>query len=130
MTITNLQLTTLFLYNTENEIDNHNPFGSDLKKVYSKELEHNMKLVTYMLSKIQYFEVFIDKETQNKVVSQNTFFPNVDSIYEVLKRNALPKKLDFTDGFIINIQGSEVLFELISYPDRPLCIKTSTEEIY
>ncbi|PZX20118.1 hypothetical protein LX69_00571 [Breznakibacter xylanolyticus] len=120
-------LFTGFLGLTESQIDGNNPFGSALKKVGKQDLEANMQIILYALSQEQYFEAIVDKDQNGIVVSQKTYWTDIEQFYEMMKKKSIPwLKCGYSDGFYIESpQFEKILFELVSYPGRPTCILTS-----
>jgi hypothetical protein len=120
------QLFTAFLGLTEKRIDANPPFGSALKKTGKKDLDANMQIISYSLSQIQYFEVIIDKDQENIVVGQKTYWTDLDHYYQVMKAKALPLRCGYSDGFYVSApQFGKVLFEIVALQGNPRCIMTS-----
>ena len=120
-------LFTSFLGLTEKQIDSTQPFGSALKKMGKQDLDANMQIILYMLSQQQYFEVIIDKDQDNTVVSQKTYWSDIDQYYAFMKKKAIVGlKCGYSDGFYVESpQFEKILFEIISLPGNPNCIMTS-----
>lgn len=120
-------LFTAFLGLTERQIDSKNPFGSLLQKMGKQDLDSNMQIILYMLSQQQYFEVIIDKDQDNIVVSQKTYWPDLNQYYNQLKGKAIPGlNCGYSDGFYVNApQFGKILCEIVSLPGKPRCIMTS-----
>lgn len=119
-------LFTAFLGLTEKQIDANPPFGSALKKTGKADLDANMQIIQYMLSQVQYFEVIIDKDQENIVVSQKTYWTDLDHFYQLMRAKALPFKCGYSDGFYVSApQFGQILFEIVSLEGNPRCIMTS-----
>lgn len=125
--ITTSVLFTGFLGLTESQIDEIQPFGSLLKKIAKQDLDANVQIIRYMLSQEQYFEVFVDKDQNDIVVSQKTYWSDIEQYYESMKKKSIPwLKCGYSDGYYIEShQFEKILYELVSYPGRPTCIMTS-----
>lgn len=122
-------LFSAFLGLTEKQIDANNPFGKLLLKQGKQDLANNMQIILYMLSQQQYFEVIIDKDQDNIVVSQKTYWPDIDHYYAFMKNKSIPGlKCGYSDGFYVNApQFGKILFEIVSLPGKPRCIMTSID---
>lgn len=130
MQISTSLLFTTFLGLTERQIDSNNhPFGSLLYKIGKQDLDSNMQIILYKLSQQQYFEVIIDKDKDNIVVSQKTYWPDINKLYKQLEENAIPDlSCDYSDGFYLNSpKFGKILCEIVSLPGKPSCIMTSIE---
>jgi len=125
--ITTSVLFTSFLGLTEKQIDVNNPFGSDLNKTVKQNLPENMQIIQYMLSQIQYFEVIIDKDQDDIVVSQKTYWPDIENYYMLMKKRAIPGlKCGYSEGFYVQApQFDKILFEMVVLPGKTRCIMTS-----
>lgn len=120
-------LFTAFLGLTEKQIDSSNPFGNNLQKIDKRDLDANMQIILYMLSQEQYFELIIDKDQDNIVVGQKTYWPNLNYWYNHLKEKAIVGlKCGYSDGFYVNApQFGQILCEICALPESPRCILTS-----
>lgn len=125
--ITTSVLFTGFLGLTEKQIDTSHPFGDSLKKIGKQDLDSNIQMILYVLSKQQYFEVFIDKDQSGIVVNQKTYWSDIEHYYEKMKEKSIPwLKCGYSDGYYIESpQFEKILFELVSYPNKPRCLMTS-----
>lgn len=122
-------LFSAFLGLTEKQIDANPPFGELLLKQGKQNLDNNMQIILYMLSQQQYFEVIIDKDQDNIVVSQKTYWPDINQYYSQLNDKAIPcLKSGYSDGFFVNSpQFGKILCEIVSLPGKPRCIMTSID---
>lgn len=122
-------LFTAFLGLTERQIDLNNPFGNLLQKMGKQDLDSNMQIILYMLSQQQYFEVIIDKDQDNIVVSQKTYWSDINQFYNHLKEKAIPGlSCGYSDGFYVKSpQFGKILCEIVSLPGKPRCIMTSID---
>ena len=98
------QLVMGFLSLTESQVDRIQPFdGARLIKVGSSPLDATMTGATYMLSQEQAFYIIFDSDFRGEAVVQKTFWgTETDTIYNMLKRNAIPyKSYPGSNGFFI-----------------------------
>jgi len=135
--ISQSELFTTFLGMTEKEIDLNNVFSTDLKKIKKQDLDANMQIILYMLSRQQFFELIFDKDRGNIVVAQKTYWMNIDDFYNSLKQIALPTQdsyygtlkptqYGFSNGFYIGSQKHGRIFvEICDNPPANRCILTS-----
>jgi hypothetical protein len=120
-------LFTGFLGLTEKQIDLNPPFGKLLQKIGKQDLDANMQIILYVLSKQQYFELMIDKDQNSIVVSQKTYWSDIDHYYSIMKNKAIPGlKCGYSNGFYVRApQFGKILFEMVELPGKPRCIMTS-----
>ena len=121
------KLVMMFLGCTEAQVDQYQPFGNALKKVGKKPLDANMEMILYVLSQCQQFLLIIDKDYGGKVVTQKTFWPDLDKIYNTIKQRAIPGMTRWdSDGFYMNSpQLGNILVEICHNLGDPDCICAS-----
>lgn len=116
-----------FLGLTEEQVDLYQPFGVALKKVTRQKLEANMEAIVYILSSCQSFMLIIDHSFDHKVVTQKTYWPDLDQYYEMLKIKEIPnkKRWDSTGFYIKSVQLGDILIEKYKLPNDEECIAAS-----
>lgn len=73
-----------FLGLTEEQVDLYQPYGNAFQKITKQRLEANMEAIIYVLSACQSFMLIIDHDYGHKVVTQKTYWTDLDKYYEML----------------------------------------------
>ena len=81
-----------FLGLTEEQVDLYQPYGNAFQKITKQRLEANMEAIIYVLSACQSFMLIIDHDYGHKVVTQKTYWTDLDKYYEMLRKKAIPNK--------------------------------------
>lgn len=116
-----------FLGLTEEQVDLYQPFGNALKKVGRQKLDANMEAVSYVLSTCQYFLLIIDHDYGHRVVTQKTYWKDLNQYYEMLRIKAIPNKSrwDSTGFYIASSSLGDILVEKYKLPNDNEYIATS-----
>ena len=84
-----------FLGLTEEQVDLYQPYGNAFQKITKQRLEANMEAIIYVLSACQSFMLIIDHDYGHKVVTQKTYWTDLDKYYEMLRKSKHSKKCTF-----------------------------------
>ena len=116
-----------FLGLTEEQVDLYQPYGNAFQKITKQRLEANMEAIIYVLSACQSFMLIIDHVYGHKVVTQKTYWTDLDKYYEMLRKKAIPNKSrwDSTGFYIASPQLGDILVEKYKRPNDDECIAAS-----
>ena len=116
-----------FLGLTEEQVDLYQSYGNAFQKITKQRLEANMEAIIYVLSACQSFMLIIDHDYGHKVVTQKTYWTDLDKYYEMLRKKAIPNKSrwDSTGFYIASPQLGDILVEKYKRPNDDECIAAS-----
>ena len=117
-----------FLGLTEEQIDKYKPYyGYQLRKIGKQQLGNNMESILYAISKNQSFLLIADHDYNHKIITQKTYWTDLDKYYESLRKRAIPNKsrYDSTGFYIASTTLGDILVEKYKILNDEECIATS-----